>query len=105
MVAALPRRCWSIDTDIGKSIASLEIPGTTDDLFYDASRRRIYVLGGAGFVDVFAQKDADHYDRIARVPVPVGSRTGLFVPELNELFVSVSQSEKQPAELVVFTTQ
>jgi DNA-binding beta-propeller fold protein YncE len=98
----IPPKMLVIDTDTGKTVASLDIPGTTDDLFYDAARGRIYVLGGEGDVDVFSQKDADHYERIARVRAPVGSRTGLFVPELNELFVAVSQSAKQHPELLVF---
>jgi DNA-binding beta-propeller fold protein YncE len=101
----IPAKMLVFDTETGKSIASLDIPGTSDDLFYDAARRRIYVLGGEGYVDVFAQKDADHYERIARVKVPVGSRTGLFVPERNELFVAISQSASQPAELLVFAVE
>jgi len=32
-------------------------------------------------MEVFEQKDADHYDRIVRYPTPSGSQTGLFVPE------------------------
>ena len=101
----IPAKMLVLDGDTGKSIASLEIPGTTDDLFYDAARGRIYVLGGVGLIDVIAQKTPDRYERIARVPAPVGSRTGLFVPELNELFVSVSQSAKQAPELLIFSIQ
>jgi DNA-binding beta-propeller fold protein YncE len=98
----IPAKMQVLDTDTGKTVASVDIPGTTDDLFFDGARGRIYVLGGEGYVDVYAQKDADHYERTVRVPAPVGSRTGLFVPDLNELFVSVSQSAKQPAELLVY---
>jgi DNA-binding beta-propeller fold protein YncE len=98
----IPPKMLVFNTDTGKKVASLDIPGTTDDLFYDAARGRIYVLGGEGDVDVFAQKDADHYERIARVGVPVGSRTGLFVPEMDKLFVAVSQSPRQHPELLVF---
>jgi hypothetical protein len=97
-----PARMQVYDTESGKSVASVDIPGTTDDLFYDAARKRIYVLGGEGYVDVYAQENPDEYARLARVAAPVGSRTGLFVPDLNELFVAVSQSAKQSAELLVF---
>ena len=98
----IPAKMQVIDTDTGKAVESVDIPGATDDLFYDAARGRIYVLGGEGYVDVYQHNNADNYTRIARVPAPVGSRTGLFVPDLNELFVSVSQSAKQANELVVF---
>ncbi len=81
----IPAKMQVIETDTGKTVAAVEIPGTTDDLFFDAARGRIYVLGGEGYVDVYTQKDADHYERMARVAVPVGSRTGLYVPDMNEL--------------------
>lgn len=91
-----------IDTETGKLVASVDIPSTSDDMFYDAPRKRIYVLGGQGYVDVIARKDSNHYTRIARIHARVGSRTGLFVPELNQLFVAVSQSAKHPPELLVY---
>ncbi|HZD40736.1 MAG TPA: hypothetical protein VE131_08455, partial [Terriglobales bacterium] len=40
-----PARLLVFDTDNGKQKASLEIVGDTDDLFYDAARRRVYVIG------------------------------------------------------------
>jgi hypothetical protein len=54
---------------------------------------------------VFAQKDADHYDRIARVQTAQGARTGLFVPEWGELFVAVPRRGDQSAEIVVHGVQ
>lgn len=98
----IPPTMQVIDTETGKLITSVDIPATSDDMFYDAARKRIYVLGGQGYVDVIAQKDPNHYTRIAQVRAEVGSRTGLFVPELNELFVAISQSADQLPELLVF---
>ena len=63
-----PARMLAIDTESGKQTASVEIVGDTDDLFYDAARKRVYVIGGQGFVDVFEQKDADRYERTAHHP-------------------------------------
>jgi hypothetical protein len=73
------------DTASGKNVASPEIVGDTDDLFYDTVRNRIYVIGGQGFIDVLQQKDADHYERAARYPTAAGTRTGFFVPEWGRL--------------------
>lgn len=98
----IPPTMQVIDTETGKLVASVDIPATSDDMFYDAARRRIYVLGGEGYVDVIAQKDPDQYARIARVRAQVGSRTGLFVPELSELFVAISQGANHLPELLVF---
>ena len=95
-----PARLLVIDTESGKTVASPEIVGDTDDLFYDSARSRIYVIGGQGFIDVLQQKDADHYERIARYPTPPGTRTGLFVPELGKLFAAVPHRGEQHSEIL-----
>jgi hypothetical protein len=90
------------DTASGKTVASREIVGDTDDLFYDAARSRVYIIGGQGFIDVLQQKDPDHYDRIAPYPVPTGTRTGIFVPDWGRLLVAVPQRGEQTSEMLVF---
>ena len=54
----MPARLLVFDTATGKMVASPEIVADTDDLFYDAARSRIYIIGGQGFIDVLQQKDA-----------------------------------------------
>ena len=100
-----PAKMLVIDTETGKQMASLDIVDDTDDLFYDASKKRVYVIGGEGFVDVFDQKDADHYVRISRQRTASGARTGLFVPEWEELFVAVPHRGEQRAEILVYGTK
>jgi len=56
-----PARMLVFDTQTGKQTASVDIVADTDDLFFDARRGRVYVIGGGGSVDVFEQKDDDHY--------------------------------------------
>lgn len=97
-----PARMLAIDTGTGKVVQSVAIIGDTDDLFYDADRRQVYVIGGAGRVDTFQQKDPDHYERISGVPIPTGARTGLFVPEWKQLFVAVPHRGEQRAEVLVY---
>jgi DNA-binding beta-propeller fold protein YncE len=97
-----PARLLVINTANGATVASPEIVGDTDDLFFDAARSRVYVIGGQGFIDVLQQKDADHYDRIARYPTPAGTRTGLFVPEWGKLFAAVPHRGEQQAKIRVF---
>ena len=101
-----PPRLLVFDTDSGKQIASAEIASNTDDIFYDASKSRVYVLATAGFIEVFQQKDPDHYDRIARYPTPPGTQTGLFVPEMGTLFAGVQgRGAQQPSEILVYETK
>jgi DNA-binding beta-propeller fold protein YncE len=97
-----PARLLVFDTTSGKNVASPEIVGDTDDLFYDTARNRIYVIGGQGFIDVLQQKDADHYERVARYPTPAGTRTGFFVPEWGRLFAAAPHRGEHLAEILVF---
>lgn len=97
-----PAQLLVYDTLTGKTVASPEIVGDTDDLFYDAQRSRVYIIGGQGFIDVLQQKDPDHYDRIARFATPAGTRTGLFVPELRRLFAAVPHRGTQSSEILVY---
>jgi DNA-binding beta-propeller fold protein YncE len=99
-----PARMLAIDTATGKQTTSVEIVGDTDDMFYDADRSRVYVIGGEGFVDVFEQKDPDHYNRISHLGTAPGARTGLFVPDWKKLFVGVPHRGEQRAEVLVFET-
>ncbi len=65
----------------------LDTCGDTDDVFFDPPRRRLYVICGAGGVDVF-QAGTAGYARLAHVDSRRGARTGLFVPGLDRLFVA-----------------
>jgi DNA-binding beta-propeller fold protein YncE len=100
-----PARLLVIDTESGKTVAFPEIVGDTDDLFYDAERSRIYVIGGQGFIDVLQQKDPNHYERIARTATPPGTRTGLFVPEWRKLFAAVPHRGEQRSEILEYEAQ
>jgi DNA-binding beta-propeller fold protein YncE len=71
-----PPQLLVFDTATGKQVAAAEIAGKTDDLFYDSVRRRVYVLTGVGYLEVFEQKDANHYDRIARYNSRAARRSG-----------------------------
>jgi len=99
-----PAQVVVLDMDTGAVKASLDTVGDTDDLFYDPETHRIYVIGGEGFVDVFDQRDADHYTRASRYPTAPGARTGLFVPALKKLFVAVPHRGDQRAQILVFDT-
>ena len=100
----MPARLAVFDTESGKIVASPAMVEHTDDLFFDASKGRIYVLG-EGFIDVWRQKDPDHYDRIGRVPTPADARTGLLVPDLGELFETIRHHGAQGAQIDVYETK
>jgi DNA-binding beta-propeller fold protein YncE len=100
--ARQPAMALVFDTDTGREIASFDITGDADDLFFDTVRKRLYVSGGEGFVDVLEQKDATHFGRVARIRTAPGARTSLFVPEQNRFYLAVPRRGGQAAEIRVF---
>jgi DNA-binding beta-propeller fold protein YncE len=100
-----PARLVVFDTTTGQPVTHLAISGDTDDLFYDASLKRLYVSGGEGFVDVVAQRDADIYELRERVATRIGARTSFFSADLNRLYVAVPQRGDETAEVRVFQPQ
>jgi DNA-binding beta-propeller fold protein YncE len=102
-----------LDTESGNQITQLEGVAGIDDLWYDAEHKRIYASGGResdagtvpGFVYVYQQKDADHYELIAKIPTRPNSQTSIWVPQLNRYYVSSSSNEKEDAAILVFEPQ
>jgi len=91
-----------LDSNSGAVVASVPTVATLDGLSFDSAMRRIYTSGGEGFVDVTQQIDADHYERIARIPTGPIARTSVFVPEWRRLYVAMPRDKERGAELRVF---
>lgn len=94
-----------LDTNSGKIVAQLDCVGDTDDLFYDAALRRLYVSGGEGFLSVFQEQDPDHYTYLAKIPTAAGARTSLFAPDLRRFYLAVPHRGAQAAEVRVYEAQ
>jgi DNA-binding beta-propeller fold protein YncE len=97
-----PAKVLIYDTTSGKVTGSMDIVGDTDDLFYDAVRKRLIISGGEGFLDVFQQQDASHFTRIAHESTAAGARTGLFVSAWNRFYLAVPHRGSQQAEIRVY---
>jgi DNA-binding beta-propeller fold protein YncE len=97
----VPGKLIVMDSDSGKVITTSPAAAMVDDMAYDGSSKRIY-FAGTEFLDVFHEKDADHYDRIGHVATSFRAKTGVLVPELNRYYLAVPHHEKQIAELRVY---
>jgi DNA-binding beta-propeller fold protein YncE len=97
-----PAKVLVYDTTSGKELGSFGIVGDTDDLFYDAARKRLYVSGGEGFIDVYDTEDAARSTRTAHIATAPGARTSLFVADLNRLYLAVPHRGGQTAEVRIF---
>jgi DNA-binding beta-propeller fold protein YncE len=103
VVFRTPPKLGVLDMRDRAPIAERDTCGDVDDVLVDSRRQRIYVICGAGFIDVFEARAA--YARLARIPTRRGARTALFSPVLDRLAVAIRASENEPAALWVFRPQ
>jgi hypothetical protein len=94
-----------LDTQTGNEVARLRAAGECDDVFFDASRKRIYAVGGEGMISVFQQNDPDHYELVANVPSSVGIRTGYFFARRDRFYVGVPAKGNEPAQVWTYEAE
>lgn len=99
-----PAELLVMNTDTGKTVATVRTGQGTDDLSFDPANKRVYVACADGVISVVQQDDADHYRNIADVPSALGARNCVFLPESGEFCVTAPQSkdQRQPAEVLVY---
>lgn len=105
-----PARMAVFNTESGILVTALPCAQDADDLYYDSARKRIYVTAGEGYISVFQEKDADHYEALARVPSSLGARTSGYAGKLGKkgfdrLYVAVPARANHGAEIRVYTVQ
>jgi len=104
-----PPRLAVFDTNSGRLMATLPCVPNEDDMFYDRTRKRIYITGGAGFISVFQQQDPDHYQLLANVPSALGARTsgywGKTGKGFDRFYVGVPARACQAAGVLIYTVQ
>jgi YVTN family beta-propeller protein len=104
-----PARLAVLDTTSGRMIAALPSVQDADDLYYDAGRKRIYIVGGEGFIYTFEQKDPDHYGLLAKTPTTLGARTAGYFGKgkkgFERFFLAVPARADHGAEIWIYTVQ
>jgi hypothetical protein len=104
VVTRNPGKLIVLNSDSGKAVTSLPAVNMVDDISYDAQLKRLY-LAGDGSLDVFEQKDPDHYALLAKIPGAFRAKTGTLVPELNRYYLAVPHHENKEAEVRVYEIQ
>jgi DNA-binding beta-propeller fold protein YncE len=97
-----PARLLVIDAGSGWEVAALDLHADCDDVFFDATRHRIYASCGAGYLDVFQQETPDQYRLQAAVETAPKARTCFF--DGSRVYVAVPRSSDRQAEIQVFDT-
>ncbi len=100
-----PAKILVIDSESGKTVATLDGPGDVDDIFFAATAKRLYSSGGDGYVYIHVETDADHYSLAAKIPTAPGARTSLLTPEESKLIVAVPHRGQQQTEIRVYNTK
>jgi hypothetical protein len=101
LITRKPGKLIVVNAETGASVANFKAPERCDQVIWDAANHRIYALGGEGYIGVFQQKDADHYEELARVASATGAKTGILVPELKRLYVAVSPGEAKSGAAIL----
>jgi hypothetical protein len=95
-----------LNTDTGKEVARVRVKAASDDAYFDAARKRIYVICGEGYISVIQQNDPDHYTLIENIPTITGARTGgLLGTNLYVAVPSGATGATDPAQLWVYQAQ
>jgi hypothetical protein len=85
-----------MDSDTGKIVASVPIPGDVDDLSFDQARNRIYASCGEGAIAVIRQRDPDRYESLGTITTVKRARTSLFNSEDGCLYLAVPRVAERP---------
>jgi DNA-binding beta-propeller fold protein YncE len=97
----IPGKLIVLDSDSGKVVTSLPTVAKSDEVAYDASQKRIYVQG-TNYIDVFQQREADHYALVGRVPGANSAKTAILVPELHRYYLAVPHHGQNEAGVRVY---
>ena len=101
-----PPRLAVYDSRGGNLLSQTPCVGDADDMFYDAKLKRLYIIGGEGFVDVFQLSDTSQEPtRLAHLPTAPRARTGLFIPESQMLTVAAPHTTNHPAAVLLFRAE
>ncbi len=95
-----------LNTDTGEEVARVRVKAASDDAYFDAARKRIYVICGEGYISVIQQNDPDHYALIENIATITGARTGGLLGA--NLYVGVpsgATGATDPAQLWVYQAQ
>jgi DNA-binding beta-propeller fold protein YncE len=104
-----PARLLVFDTTSGHMISALPCVQGSDDLFFDAARKRIYITGGEGYINVFEQDNGEHYHLAAKIPSGLGARTAGYFGKgrkgFDLFYVAVPARATSAAEVLIYTVQ
>ena len=99
-----PAKLIVLNERTGKEISTNNMVSDVDDLYFDNEKKRIYISGGGGFINIFQQEGIDVFKQIANIPTRKGARTSLYIQQL-KIFVLAERAESgNTAQLIIYNT-
>ena len=104
-----PPKMIAMESKTGKEVANPPTADGMDGVYFNGAQKRVYVSGGrdndVGYVFVYEQKDADHYETISKIPTRPGAGTSFWSPDLNRFYVAAPAYGAEDAAILVFEPQ
>ncbi len=106
MVTRKPGKVLVLNSDTGATLASFDAPARVDQIVWDDKHHRAYAMGGEGWISIIEELSPNKFVELPRLVTAPGAKTGILVPERNELFVAVSPGEsKTMAQVLRISTE
>ena len=103
VIARKPALLLVYDTQSGKLLSQTPCVGDCDDAYYDATTRKLVMIGGEeGAIDVFDATPTQQPRRVQRLIVGAHARTGYYIPAQKLFAVAVPKTGKQSARVLLF---
>jgi len=101
-----PGMIVTMNSDTGKVTGTAAGPLRSDELLFDAAANRLYMPGGEGYIGVYDTSDPDHLKLISKVPSAPGAKTGILLPDMNEIVLAASPGDsKAMAKVLTFSVK
>src|SRR6266852_3997612 len=104
-----PPQMIAMDATTGKEVASLPTVEGMDGVYFDTTRKRIYISGGRGseigYVYTYQQINANRYEIASKIPTRPGAGTSFWSPELDRYYVAAPAHDNDQAAVLVFEPQ
>lgn len=98
-----PAKIVVLNAKTGKELASVSSDSGADDLFYESSTHRGYLITGLGSVDTFQLSSDGKLQALPMTRTVPGAKTGLLVPDQHTLYIGIPGSTGA-AEIRVYKT-
>ena len=87
-----------MDSDTGKDVDRVPIPGDVDDVSFHARNGRIYASCGDGAIAVIRRIGSDRYQALTPVATVKGARTSILDSEDGHFYLAVPRRADRPAQ-------